>query len=78
MNDPYQISQDPIWHRWIDGLIILFIGIATGVVVAGTIMMTGVTTTTHTTEIIRRGPSLPQVESGARTDIPSGVKLEEV
>lgn len=78
MNNPYQISSDPIWHRWIDGLIILFIGIAAGIVIAGSIMLGEVTTTTRTTEIIRRNPLSPQVESGIRTDVPSSVQLEEI
>ncbi len=77
MNDPYQISADPIWHRWVDGLIIMFIGLAAGVVLAGTFMMSETTTTIRTTEIIRRSPNVPQIESGVRTDVPSGIRIEE-
>lgn len=73
-NDPYQISVDPAWHRLVDGIILLFIGIAIGVVAAQ--MLTYQETTTIT-ETIRQVQTAPQIESGVHTDTPSGVRIEE-
>jgi len=73
--DPYQVSQDPIWHRWVDGIVILVIGLAAGLVIAQGLMIQEVTTTT--TEIIRTAPSGPQIESGVQSDIPPQIRIEE-
>lgn len=74
--NPYQISQDPAWHRWIEGLIVLFIGIAAGVTIASALMVEE-TTTVNT---LRRVQTAPQVESGVSTEevLPKGVKIDEI
>lgn len=73
--NPYEISQDPAWHHWVDGVVILVIGIAAGLVMAQAFLATQ--STTITTDGVRRLPSVPQVESGIRTDLPPTVKIEE-
>lgn len=76
--NPYEVSNDPLWHRWVDGLVILVIGLAAGLVLAQALLIGQTTTTTTTTEIIRRNPtSGPQIESGVQTDVPSGHRVEE-
>lgn len=74
--NPYQISQDPAWHRWVEGLIILFIGLAAGVTIASALMVEE-TTTVNT---LRRVQTAPQVESGVSTEVslPKGVKIDEI
>lgn len=72
--NPYEVSVDPVWHRWVDGLVVLVIGFAAGLVVAQAILVT-TTTTTETTRRVQ--VSGPQIESGASTEVPSGIKLEE-
>jgi len=74
--DYYKVSQDPAWHRWVDGFVILVIGVAAGLVITQGWLLQQTTTTT-TTEIIRRAPAAPQIESGVSTDAPSGIKIEE-
>ncbi len=77
-NDVFQVSNDPVWHRWVDGIVILVIGLAAGLVLAqAMIIEETTTTTTTTTDIIRQKPTAPQVESGVNTNIPSGIKVEE-
>lgn len=71
--NPYQISQDPVWHRWMDGLVILIVGLAAGLVLAGALMTQEITTT----EVFRGAQTVPQIESGTSTDIPSGIRIEE-
>lgn len=72
--NPYEVSADPVWHRWVDGIVVLVIGFAAGLVVAQAIL----TTTVTTTETVRRvQTSGPQIESGASTELPSGFRLEE-
>lgn len=70
--DPYQVSHDPTWHRWVDGLVILVIGLAAGLVISQASLLQETTT-----EVIRTVPTAPQVESGLQTDMPPGVRLEE-
>lgn len=72
--NPYQVSQDPVWHRWVDGLVILVIGVAAGVVVSQAMTYTETTTITET---VRKVQTAPQIESGVSTDIPSGIRFEE-
>lgn len=72
--NPYQVSQDSIWHRWVDGLVILVIGIAAGVVLSQGLMYEEVTIT----ETVRQVQTVPQVESGVSTDVPSGIKVDEI
>lgn len=74
--DAYTISQDPFWHRWIDGLVILAIGVAAGLVIAQGMMMQETTSTT--TEVIRTAPYAPQVESGVKTEIAPEVNIQEI
>ena len=76
ITNPLQISQDANWHRWVDGVVILIIGLAAGLVLAQATMAQEVTTT----EVIRRRTMTvpdPQIESGASTEIPSGSRVEE-
>lgn len=73
--DHYQISQDPFWHRWIDGIVILVIGISAGAVIASGLMYERTTTV----ETVRRVEvANPQIESGISTQTPSGVRVEEI
>lgn len=71
--NPYQISEDPAWHRIIDGAVILIIGLAAGVVAGTALMYQYISPSQIQREIIT-----PQVGSGIHTDVPSGVKLEEI
>ncbi len=75
--DPYQISNDPAWHRWVDGVVLLVIGLAAGLVIAQAVALQETATTTRT-EIIRTMPRAPQVESGVQTDTPAGIKIDEI
>ncbi len=74
--NPYQVSQDPIWHRWVDGLVILGIGFLAGMLLTGSILFEEVTVT----EVRRVAPVLksPQQESGTSTQVPSGIKINEI
>lgn len=73
--NPYQVSQDPAWHRWVDGLVVLVIGIAAGAVIASMFMYQQTVTVTETVRSIQ---TAPQIESGISTDIPSGPRVEEI
>jgi hypothetical protein len=76
--NPYHISQDPIWHRYMDGLIILFIGIAAGLVMAQALMTEETVITTETIRRTSPAPLIdPKIESGASIEVPSGAKVEE-
>lgn len=73
--NPYQISQDPAWHRWVDGIVILVIGLAAGAVIASMFMYQQTVTVTET---IRGIQTAPQVESGISTEVPSGPRVDEI
>ena len=78
MNNTYVVTKDPIWHRWVDGLVILAIGFGIGVVLMGAL-------TTYETEIItvksvRQLPTVntPEEQSG-NVDAPRNpVKFNEI
>ena len=72
----YEISQDPIWHKWLDAVVILVIGISLGMVMSQAIQPQEVTTVT-TTEIVKRSESTPVLEADGVVDIPAGTVLEE-
>lgn len=73
--NPYQISTDPVWHRWVDGIVILAIGLAAGVVITS-MFMYGQTITV--VETVRSVQTTPQLESGISTRIPSSPRIDEI
>lgn len=77
MEEVFQVSKDPAWHRWLDGIVILFIGLAAGIVLAFALAFDEVAPINTS---VRRKP-VPLLEqgvgSGASTDIPSEFKIEE-
>lgn len=76
--NPFITSKDPVWHRWIDGLVILTVGVAMGVVAAQLFVSYETTTVTRTT---RRTPLLetPKEEKAGEVKAPdTSVKFEEI
>lgn len=74
----YEISKDPFWYRWLDGLIVLVIGFSIGVVASQVILSEEVTTVTSTTRIINRDPDTnDEGVSALQYDASTGAKIEE-
>lgn len=71
----YEISQDPIWHKWLDAFVILAMGVAMGIVLSQFVLAQEVTTVT-TTEVAKRIESAPKAELKS-VEVPVGTKLEE-
>ena len=51
--NPFEISKEPVYYRWIDGAVVLIIGVVLGILISQGIAFTGMETTT-TTEVIHR------------------------
>ena len=51
--DPFQVSREPAYYRWIDGLVLLVIGVAIGIVISQSIALFEVGTTTETIHRVR-------------------------
>lgn len=75
--NPFVTSKDPVWHRWIDGMVILVIGVALGMVAAQAFMSYETVTTTKT---IRRTPMVtsPEGQAGEVQAPEQPVKFEEI
>ncbi len=61
--NPMQISADPAWHRWVDGAVILSVGVVIGLITAYATMVYEVETVT-TTKIVRPIPMIEETEQG--------------
>lgn len=77
MEDAFVVSRDPVWHRWIDGLVIMLIGFAAGMVMIQALKMDEMSSTNTLRQITSPQATEPGVGSGASTQIPSGFRVEE-
>lgn len=74
------ISQDSPISKLVDGLVILVLGVAIGVVLSQVLLTDEVTTVTSTSEITRRSdksrPAYPNATESS-VGLPEGSRLEE-
>jgi len=76
--DTYVITKDPIWHHFVDGLVMLAIGFVVGVMLTGSMMSYEITTIE--TKTIRRAPTLqvPSTEPGNVVAPQNSVRIDEI
>ncbi len=73
--NPYAPSHDPNWHRLVDGLVILVIGMAVGLVVAN-LFASYETVEIRSTKFIRK---MPAAEGAGNVQAPEqAVRFEEI
>lgn len=78
--NPFELSSEPRLYRFIDGAVILIIGMVLGLVISQGIAFMEMTTTT-TTETIRRVPlqTAPEAEESGEVSAPkNSVRFEEI
>lgn len=79
----YNVSEDSYFNRLIDGLVILVLGVAIGVVVSQILLTKEVTTVTTRSRVTKQQDALSEEhgvveqEVNFDVDLPKGVKLEE-
>lgn len=79
----YNVSEDSYFNRLIDGLVILVLGVAIGVVVSQILLTKEVTTITTRSRVTKQQDALSEEhgvveqEVNFDVDLPKGVKLEE-
>lgn len=79
----YNVSEDSYFNRLIDGLVILVLGVAIGVVLSQILLTREVTTVTTRSRVTKQqdslseGHSVVEQEVNFGVDIPRGTKLEE-
>jgi hypothetical protein len=83
MMEYYNVSEDSYFNRLIDGLVILVLGVAIGVVVSQILLTKEVTTITTRSRVTKQQDALSEEhgvveqEVNFDVDLPKGVKLEE-
>ncbi len=79
----YNVSEDSYFNRLIDGLVILVLGVAIGVVLSQILLTKEVTTITTRSRVTKQQDALSEEhgvveqEVNFGVDLPKGVKLEE-
>ncbi len=79
----YNVSEDSYFNRLIDGLVILVLGVAIGVVLSQILLTKEVTTITTRSRVTKQQDALSEEhgvveqEVNFDVDLPKGVKLEE-
>lgn len=79
----YNVSEDSYFNRLIDGLVILVLGVAIGVVLSQILLTKEVTTVTTRSRVTKQQDALSEEhgvveqEVNLGVDIPRGAKLEE-
>ena len=76
--DPFQISKEPAYYRWIDGIVLLIIGVVTGLVISQGLNFFQMTTTTS--EVIRNVPLVrPETQESGNVMAPQNyIRFEDI
>jgi hypothetical protein len=77
--NPFTVTKEPFIYRWIDGAVVLIIGMVVGIVLSQGIAFFEMDTTT-TTEVIHRVPlEQPETQESGKVEAPkSAVRFEDI
>ena len=77
--NPFTVTKEPFIYRWIDGAVVLIIGMVIGIVISQGVAFFEMDTTT-TTEVIRRVPlQQSETQESGEVEAPkNAVRFEDI